>query len=374
MHIAIIGCGQLARMMALAGWPMGLRFSFLAEAGENSDCVAGLGAVVERSPAVTAEALYEALGRPDVVTVEREQVDTELLRSLRPWCPVYPDPDAIAVCQHRGREKAFLQSRGIALAPFRRVNSADTLCAAVAELGYPVFVKSCEQGYDGQNQWRLTSDNDRDALIAQLECWPELVVEAQVAFSRELSIIAVRSASGTEACYPLTENRHQGGILVSSQAPAPALTPALEQQARELAERLLQHWDYVGVLAIECFVVGDQLLVNELAPRVHNSGHWTQVAGVCSQFENHLRAICGRGLGPTQPLAHAAMLNLLGQLPPDHLAGSGEIQLHLYNKQLKPRRKIGHLNLQDPDPQRLQQRLATLEAAVYPAQAESPSA
>ncbi|MCL6414103.1 5-(carboxyamino)imidazole ribonucleotide synthase [Aestuariirhabdus sp. Z084] len=368
MHIAIIGGGQLARMMALAGWPMGITFSFLANKDENIDCVHGLGTVVRHQSDVAGEALYQALGQPDVITVEREHVDVNLLATLRPFCAVYPDPDAIAVCQHRGREKAFLQSLDIPIAPFRLADSADTLSAAVAELGYPVFVKSCEEGYDGQNQWRLTASDELVALIEQMEHWPSLVVEGQVTFSREVSIIAVRSANGAKACYPLAENAHRSSILVSSLAPAPNLTEALQQQAQQLADRLLDCWGYVGVLAIECFVVGDRLLVNELAPRVHNSGHWTQDAGgVCSQFANHLRAICGKEPGPTEPLQPAAMLNLLGQLPSVETAGKGELQLHLYNKLVKPRRKVGHINLQDSDPERLRQRLEALEAEVYQA-------
>ncbi|RRJ84724.1 5-(carboxyamino)imidazole ribonucleotide synthase [Aestuariirhabdus litorea] len=366
MRIAIVGCGQLARMMALAGWPMGVHFTFLANPEENIDCVAGLGEVVRLTEGLSGESLYQALGRPEVVTVEREQVDTALLASLRPFCPLYPDPDAISICQHRGREKAFLQSLGIPLAPYRLANSAESLTAAVTELGYPVFVKSCEQGYDGQNQWRLRTPDELNDLIACIHSWPPLVVEANVEFNRELSIIAVRSASGDVACYPLTENHHREGILITSQAPAPELTPALQEQASELAHRLLTHWKYVGVLAIECFQVDDQLLVNELAPRVHNSGHWTQGAGICSQFENHLRAICDQGLGATTPLVHAAMVNLLGQPVPKQITRCGDYQVHTYNKQIKPRRKVGHFNFQDIDPHRLRLRLLALETELYP--------
>ncbi len=365
MHVAIIGCGQLARMMALAGWPMGIRFSFLANADENIDCVEGLGAVVRWQNGLEGEKLYQALGCPDLITVEREQVVTSLLVSLQPCCPVYPQPEAIQVCQHRGREKATLAQLGIPIAPYRLADSAETLQVAVEELGYPVFIKSCEEGYDGQNQWRLTNSDQLAALLAERDSWPAMVVEAKVSFDREVSIIAMQSADGSQACYPVTENAHKSGILVRSQAPAPDMTPALEQQAQQIVQRLLNHWGYVGVLTVECFVVGDQLLVNELAPRVHNSGHWTQGAGVCSQFENHLRAICGMGLGNTQPLQNAGMLNLLGVMPPANIAFSGELQLHVYNKHIRPRRKVGHLNLQDQDAIRLRQRLDALEDCVY---------
>ncbi len=345
MRIAIVGCGQLARMMALAGWPMDFKFSFLADPGENSQCVQGLGEVVERTPDLTGEALFKALGEPSVVTVEREHVDVALLKTLQPFCKVYPEPDAIAICQHRGREKAFLNALGIPTAPFRRADCAASLAQAVAELGFPVFVKTCEQGYDGQGQWVIRDQEQLDALLAKADELPEVVVEGRVEFSREVSLIAARNPQGQCALYPVTENDHLNGILLSSIAPADDLPEALQAQAQQIAETLLQQWGYVGVLAIELFVAGDKLLVNELAPRVHNSGHWTQTAGVCSQFENHLRAITGQGLGETVPVQYAGMVNLLGRLAPEEITGRSNVQLHLYNKALRPGRKVGHLNL-----------------------------
>lgn len=372
MRIAIVGCGQLARMLALTGWPMGFKFSFLADPGENDQCVQGLGEVVERTPSLAGEALFKALGEPCVVTVEREHVDVALLKSLQPFCKVYPEPDAIAICQHRGREKAFLNALSIPTAPFRRADCAVSLAQAVAELGLPVFVKCCEQGYDGQGQWVISSEAQLAALLAQADDLPELVVEGRVEFSSEVSLIAARNPQGQCALYPLTENYHRNGILLSSIAPADDLPEALRLQALQIAETLLQQWRYVGVLAIELFVAGDRLLVNELAPRVHNSGHWTQAAGVCSQFENHLRAIAGWGLGETIPAQYAGMVNLLGRLAPEEIAGRSNVQQHLYNKALRPGRKVGHLNLSFGNRVLLEEQILEIRQRLYEGAESSP--
>jgi 5-(carboxyamino)imidazole ribonucleotide synthase len=364
MHIAIFGGGQLARMMALAGWPLGYRFTFLTEPGEGVDGVAGLGNIVVRESDWSSNTLYHALGQPDVVTVEREQVDVELLRSLTTLCAVYPNPEAISICQHRSREKTFLQSLDIPVAPFRLVSPSDDLAAAVAALDGAVFIKSCEMGYDGQNQWRISDVSELGEQLPPHER-PELVVEQKITFDRELSLIAARSRSGDTLFYPLTENRHKASILLSSLAPAPALAQRTQQQAEEIATRLLQAWDYVGVLAIEFFDVGGELLVNELAPRVHNSGHWTQNAGICSQFENHLRTIAGQAPGQGTPARPSAMLNLLGLPAPQDIAFEPDAHLHWYNKAVRPRRKVGHINFQADDADVLAARLHDLERALY---------
>lgn len=364
MHIAIFGGGQLARMMALAGWPLGYRFTFLAEPGEGVDGVVGLGDIVVREPNWSGDTLYQALGQPDVVTVEREQVDVEILRSLIPLCAVHPNPEAISICQHRSREKTFLQALDIPVAPFCLVSPADDLAAAVAALGGAVFIKSCEDGYDGQNQWRISDVSELgEQLLAHDR--PELVVEQKISFDRELSLIAARSCAGDTLFYPLTENRHKASILLSSLAPAPALDQQTQQQAEEIASRLLKAWDYVGVLAIEFFDVGGKLLVNELAPRVHNSGHWTQNAGVCSQFENHLRTIAGQAPGQGNPARPSAMLNLLGLTVPEDIAFAPNAQVHWYNKAVRPRRKVGHINFQGDDLETLAAHLHDLELALY---------
>jgi 5-(carboxyamino)imidazole ribonucleotide synthase len=366
MHVAIVGCGQLARMMALAGWPMGHRFTFLADQGEGIDCVKGLGEIVYYTPEIELEglALFQALGNPDVVTVEREHVNVALLNTLKPYCSVYPDPDAIKYCQHRGREKTFLNSLGIQTAPFHLANNADELNAGVKALGFPVFVKTCEEGYDGYGQWVLKNDEDLNDLVAKADNLPEVVIEGRVDFDREVSLIAARDAAGECVFYPLTENLHRNGILWSSLAPADA--PAeLHTKAKDIADKVLNALEYVGVIAIEMFQAGDELLVNELAPRVHNSGHWTQGAGICSQFENHLRAICGLGLGHTINSQHAGMVNLLGIEAPKEIISESNVQHHVYNKSLRPGRKVGHLNLVSDDRHTLEVKLKRIREALY---------
>ena len=220
MRIAIAGCGQLARMLALAGWEMGHHFSFIADPGEGTDCVDGLGPIVARDDHPEPAALFEALGRPDVVTVEKEHVSVALLEGLAEHSLVAPSPEAIRICQHRGREKTALQNLGISTAPFQLVEDGPSLITAVKALGYPAFVKSCEQGYDGQNQWLLRDPESLEALAAQMDSLPPLVVEGAVHFDRELSMIAARSVSGETALYPLAENRHREGILLTSEVPA----------------------------------------------------------------------------------------------------------------------------------------------------------
>ena len=324
---------------------MGMRFSFLAQGQEETRCVQGLGPVVRRVPTHRAAQLYEALGKPDIITVEKESVDTQLLRALKYFCTVSPDPDAIEITQHRAREKAFVQSLGFDVAPFVHCDSVAELPAAIATLSYPVIVKACELGYDGQAQWRLNEAEDLAAFLSQQARLRDFVVEKKIAFDREISLIAARSSRGEFKAYPVTENTHQNGILSVSIAPAQALSDALEAHVHEMSKRLMEAMQYVGVLAIECFVVGEKILINELAPRVHNSGHWTQNGAATSQFENHLRAIGGLPLGETDLHGHAAMVNLLGHAPSQSSLLGADRHVHLYNKTPRAGRKMGHINL-----------------------------
>lgn len=365
MQIAIYGCGQLARMMALAGWSMDLQFSFLAEPDENTDCVTGLGKVIRRQSGLNGAKLYEALGKPQVLTVEREDVDIELLESLRPFCSIYPDPQAIAVSQHRGREKIALENLGIPVAPFRLANSAATIREAVEELGFPVFIKSCEQGYDGQNQWKVANQQQFSALLTEKISFPEVVVEKKINFDCEVSLLAVRNPQDHYAFYPLTKNEHRDGILISSFAPADDLPVDIFIRAKEIASTLLRELQYVGVLAIEFFIVEGHLQVNEIAPRVHNSGHWTQTGEACSQFENHLRAITGLGLGRTEISGYSGMVNLLGQRASQEVIGQENVQFNWYQKALRPRRKVGHLNLHNSHREELLQQMKEIKNQLY---------
>ncbi|MEM8564743.1 MAG: 5-(carboxyamino)imidazole ribonucleotide synthase, partial [Pseudomonadota bacterium] len=310
MRVAILGCGQLARMMAHAAAPLGIDCCFVKLGDELTPCVDGLGDIVAWSPGDSAQSLHSALGKPDVVTVEREAIDVDLLRSLQSFCPVSPSPESVRVGQHRGRERALLDELGIPCAAHQVANTPQEVRAVAGQLGLPVVLKSCESGYDGKLQWRFYEAADVDQFC-EAQTAGEWLIEKFVAFDREVSIVAARSTTGEFRAYPLTQNHHRDGILLASLAPAPNITEDLQRQATDIVQRIMNQLNYVGVMAVELFDVEGKLLVNELAPRVHNSGHWTMQEGIASQFENHMRAITGMTLGETQPSYHAGMLNVL---------------------------------------------------------------
>lgn len=365
-RVAIVGCGQLAQMMAQEARPLGIEFSFLAENGENTTCVEGLGTIVnpgavDAGDGAKIEALYKALGSPEVITAEREGVDAGLLRALEKFCPVYPRPDAFEKTQHRVREKTAITDAGLPVAPFRPANNYDEIRAAVKELGYPSFIKSCENGYDGKNQWRVNSDDDLAAIADQVPA-QEYVVEKGINFSREVSLIGARTADGKVVTYPLAENDHYNGTLLVSTAPAPHVDEKLQTTAQEYLSTLMNAWDYVGVLAMECFVTDDGLLINELAPRVHNSGHWTLAGAKTSQFANHVRAILGMELGATDAARPAVMINMLGVDKKPALENEG---VWSYGKELRPGRKMGHVILLDESQDALATRIDSMLEELY---------
>ncbi len=380
IRIAVIGGGQLARMMALDGLRLGIQFSFLVEPDESTQCIDGLGEKVVwdlggllNNPDESAfRELFEALGRPQVVTVEKEAVPVGILRGLLPLTQVYPGPDAVYQTQHRAREKQLLSRLAIPTANFKVASTLGEVREAYEAFGLPLFIKTVESGYDGKNQWQLHSLADLESFERENPTGP-WVVEQHVRFDREASLIGVRSASGETAFYPLTENLHRKGILIRSLAPAPKLSAETENNARDYMERLFKEMNYVGVLAMECFVCGDDLLVNELAPRVHNSGHWTMDAGICSQFENHLRAIVDWPLGNTRPQGSKGMVNILGSRDvakhqprqPGSSWLSGNSTFHWYNKTDRPGRKLGHINFAHDDLQTLQEQLAAQDEQLY---------
>jgi len=347
MITAVLGGGQLARMLALAGAPLGLRTRCL---DPNPDSVAGH--VCELLVgAYDDEALLRRLADGAAVcTFEFENVPVSATEWLTAHTTVRPHPRALAVGQDRLAEKQMFQRLGIGVAHTVPAGSRDELRRAVAEVGAPCIVKTRRLGYDGRGQRRLQDANDTAAIDRAFDELTEgydggLVVEAMVPFDRELSVIAVRSLSDEVRTWPLAQNEHEGGILRRSRAPAPGLSDALQRRADELAAKVLRELDYVGVLAIELFEVGGELLANELAPRVHNSGHWTIEGSVTSQFENHLRAVHGLPLGSTAMTegCKATMINLIGELPaPDHVLALDGVHLHDYGKSARPNRKLGH--------------------------------
>ena len=357
MTIGILGGGQLGYMLALAGYPLDFHFRFLDPSPQ-----APVGRIATR---VTAEYTdFEALEKfahgLALVTYEFENVPVEAARFLQKIVPVCPPPQALETAQDRRSEKALFQKLKIPTTEFAVVDSASDLENAVRKIGLPAVLKTCRLGYDGKGQWVLRTSEDVQRAKTEIPAAP-LILEKFVNFSRELSILAARARSGETAFYPLVENHHRGGILRLSLAPAPHLTPELQLEAEAAARRVLEALDYVGVLAIELFECGGRLLANEMAPRVHNSGHWSIEGAVTSQFENHLRAVAGLPLGDTRTLGHSAMLNLIGELPdPAELLAISDAHLHVYGKSLRPGRKVGHVTLRADTQAQLAQRLGQL--------------
>jgi 5-(carboxyamino)imidazole ribonucleotide synthase len=278
--------------------------------------------------------------------------------------PVYPPSAALEVSQDRLTEKTFFNSLGIPTPPFAAVDSRDDLEHACEAISLPAVLKTRRMGYDGKGQFVLREPGDIAPAWESLGGQP-LILEGFVSFQRELSILAVRSARGEKVWYPVVENHHVDGILRLTRAPAPGLASTLEEKAQDYAYRLLDALDYVGVLAIELFEVGDELLANEMAPRVHNSGHWTIEGAETSQFENHLRAILGMPLGSPAVMSQAAMLNIIGKIPDvaQVLAVPGA-HLHLYGKEPRPGRKLGHVTILEDANGPYEERLVRLGVLV----------
>lgn len=354
----MLGGGQLGWMLGLAGIPLGASFSFL-------DPVDGAPASMVGDLTVGAlddiDAALRCAKGADVVTYEWEGVPAATARALEVTAPVYPGPRALDISQDRITEKDALNSLGIATAPYRAVASRADLDAAVDARGLPSILKTRRGGYDGKGQAVLRSPADVDGAWNELGGVP-LILEGFVPFVRELSIVAVRGRDGEVRCWPVVENEHRGGILHLTRAPA----ADADQAAAEACIRpLLDDLDYVGVCCVELFDTGSGLLANEIAPRVHNSGHWTIEGAETSQFENHVRAVAGMPLGSTAARGPAAMVNCVGTMPDRgavlRVAGA---HLHDYGKSPRPGRKLGHItvtagNRSELDA-RLQQVLATI--------------
>lgn len=343
--VGILGGGQLARMMALAGAPLGLRFLVLDSAADAcaAQFVPLLGADYRDE-----NALAEFARRVDVVTFDFENVPAESAEWLARRVPVFPNPRALAVAQDRLAEKSLFRELGIGVPAFAAIDCRDDLERAAREVGLPAILKTRRLGYDGKGQFRIRSDHDLDAAWAALGAQAErvgLILEAFVPFEREISVVAVRGRDGEFRAYPLTENWHESGILAASLAPA-AVDDTLRESALVAARRVAEALDYVGVFALELFVRDGRLLANEMAPRVHNSGHWTIEGAEVSQFENHLRAVLGLPLGSTAARGVSCMLNWIGALPErDVVLDEAGGHWHDYGKSPREGRKVGHANL-----------------------------
>jgi 5-(carboxyamino)imidazole ribonucleotide synthase len=354
--VGVLGGGQLGRMLALAGYPLGVRCRFVdptpgSPAGELAEHLVA---------DYEAPSALERLAECDVVTYEFESVPVTAARWLAARVPVYPPPDALATAQDRLLEKKCFQALGIPTAPFAAVSTREELDDAIARIGLPAVLKTRRFGYDGKGQRVLHTEADIEAGWNELGQHP-LLLEGFVRFQRELSLLGVRDRAGNTVFYPLIENHHRQGILRVSWAPAPAVTPVLQTQAEHFCQRLLAHLDYVGVLALELFESDGHLHANEMAPRVHNSGHFSIEAARTSQFENHLRAVLGLPLGSTELPEPSAMLNLVGALPDSKsvLAVEGA-HLHLYGKAPRPGRKVGHITVTAPTREKLEARVREL--------------
>jgi 5-(carboxyamino)imidazole ribonucleotide synthase len=339
MIIGIIGGGQLARMLALAGIPMGLRFIFLDPAKDA--CAASLGEHLcyDYDDEYALEQLVE---RADIVTYEFEHIPENSLAYLEQYVPVHPNKNALKESQDRLIEKNRFQTLGVQTAPFAAVSSKEELLQAVSEIGLPAVLKTRTEGYDGKGQMVLRNDEDVELAWNKLG-ESSLILEGFVNFEREVSIIAARSVSGEMIFYPLTENNHVSGILHTSYN---LTADPMQAKAEKIIEKMLDSLNYVGILTIELFQVGDNLIANEMAPRVHNSGHWTIEGAEFSQFENHLRAITDMPLGKTTIRGYSAMLNFVGHLPlAESVTRVSNTHFHSYDKKAKVGRKLGHATI-----------------------------
>ncbi|MEJ2127729.1 MAG: 5-(carboxyamino)imidazole ribonucleotide synthase [Woeseiaceae bacterium] len=338
MRIGIIGAGQLGQMLGFAARKLGHECYFLDPSDAPPAAKAGPVVQAAFDDGVALAVLAE---KCDVLTYEFENVPVTALEDIGTDTPIYPPLDALRHAQDRLTEKQLFEKLGIPLPQYHAVNSADDLAAAADRIGLPLVVKTRRMGYDGKGQFVLQDKDQIEAAWAELG-GSDLVAEQWVDFDYEVSAIGVRSVDGEIAHYCLSHNEHSAGILRTSRAPVD--NAGLSEKAREYMRKMLQHLDYVGVLALELFVVGDELLANEFAPRVHNSGHWTIEGAETSQFANHILAVAGDKPGSTANIGHAGMINLIGHIP-DAARQLHDAALHDYGKSERPGRKLGHITV-----------------------------
>ena len=358
MKLGILGGGQLARMIALAAYPLNVRCVFLDPAADA--CAASLGHLI-RAGYDDPKGWEKLAAEADCVTFEFENVPAAALESLSHLIDVFPPVKALLTSQDRLIEKNTFRELGIETAPFAAVDSLQDLDQAVLSIGMPGILKTRRLGYDGKGQAVIREPKDLASAWQAIGKVPA-TYEGFVPFEREVSVIAVRSRSGDTRLYPIVENVHRGGILHLSTV---QLNDPVQKQAEQMVRKLIEELDYVGVLVLELFQVGERLLANEFAPRVHNSGHWTIEGAYTSQFENHLRAVAGMPLGDTGAVCPSAMINLVGTLPDtNELLNVPGAHLHLYDKAPRAGRKIGHVTVCANDAVELKNRVAAVSAIV----------
>ncbi|KZN30106.1 phosphoribosylaminoimidazole carboxylase [Pseudoalteromonas luteoviolacea S2607] len=360
MKVLVLGAGQLARMMSLSSTHLGIEVSAYDVSTKQ--------VINPVTFEVSNSTLEQEVERAFAITAEFEHIPEDVLAICESSGKFYPGERSIATGGDRSKEKALLDEAQVPCAPYALITEKSHFLAAVDKLGMPLVIKTCQAGYDGKGQWRLKSEEQIEQIWSEMAGFIEsgtpsaphsIIAEKMIPFDREVSIIGVRSKNGECKVYPLTENQHTNGVLTLSIAGKEKA--AIQGQAEDAFEKLATQLNYVGVLAIEFFDIGGQLLVNEIAPRVHNSGHWTQQGCHTSQFENHMRAITGLPTGSTSLIRPTAMINVLGQesIPHTVLSVPG-CSSHWYGKQAKPGRKMGHINVSADNLHQLGERLAEL--------------
>jgi 5-(carboxyamino)imidazole ribonucleotide synthase len=359
-RLGILGGGQLAWMLALAAEPLGVSAAVL---DPSPDCAAGRIADLVQAAYDDPDGLDRVSAGADVVTYEFENVPAAAVTHLAEHgVPVLPSAASLAVTQDRLREKELLAGLGIPVAPHAAIDGPADVAAALAAVGAPGILKTRRLGYDGKGQVRIASADELAAAVEALG-GADLVYEGLVAFDRELSIVVARGTDGAVAAHPAVENEHRDGILACTLAPAPGLDAATAGEAERIGVAVVEALDHVGVLCVELFQTGTGLVANEIAPRVHNSGHWTIEGAVTSQFENHVRAVLGMPLGDPSARGAAAMANLVGGVPnADAILQVPGASLHLYGKEPRPGRKLGHVTVVAQSPEALAAPLARVRA------------
>lgn len=359
VRLGIIGAGQLGRMMALAAYPLGIECRFL---DTNERAPGGQIAPIRVASLDDADEIRALAGEVDVMTYDIENISVPILESLESVLPVLPGPSIVAQAQDRLLEKRLFERLGIPTARYLAIDGPDDIAAVEQAIGWPAVLKTRRLGYDGRGQRIVRSSSELAAA------WRELgrraaIAEGWIDFDCEVSLIGARGRQGELVFYPLSENRHRDGMLESTIAPF--ADARLEHEARSWMTAMMRDTEYVGVLTIEFFVADGELIANEIAPRVHNSGHWTIEGAETSQFENHVRAVLGLPLGSTRTRGTALMRNLIGEMPPrDALLAIDGLHLHDYGKTPRPGRKVGHCTLMASDRKAAAERLRSLETVL----------
>lgn len=354
-RIGILGGGQLARMMALSGYPLGFEFVFF---DPTEDACAGQVGELMCADYHNEVALEEFCQKVDIVTLDFENVPVDTLRFVQKKKPVFPSPEVLEIAQDRLLEKQFCHSCGIPTTEFETINSLSELMFAAKKFNHDAILKTRRMGYDGKGQYRISQSADINQIPEKLYD-QDLILEKRIAFNREVSVIVARNGLGEVTTWPLCENKHKDGILTTTIVPA-KISP-LDDLTIDYAKQIAVALNYVGVLVIEFFQTEDAVYVNEMAPRVHNSGHWSIEGSQTSQFENHLRAGLNLPLGSTRMNGMAAMLNWIGAFPENILSITDEqLYWHVYGKEPRVGRKIGHSTLLAATPQELHDKIVNL--------------